>query len=53
MRFGDLEIPDEVLRDQQAERLVIFAGAGVSMGPPSSLPNFDRLADQIAVRCGK
>lgn len=49
MRVADsLEIPDELIRANDAGELVIFAGAGVSMGPPSCLPDFEQLARQIA-----
>ena len=34
-------------------RLVVFAGAGVSRGPPANLPNFDELAYQIAEGTGQ
>src|SRR3954471_17399830 len=42
-----LELPDEVIAAQEQGRLVIFAGAGVSMGPPSNLPGFGDLAAGI------
>lgn len=29
-------------------KLVIFAGAGVSMGKPTNLPSFNKLADEIS-----
>jgi len=48
MIFGSIDIPDELLEAQRLGKLVIFAGAGVSMGPPSSLPGFDGLAKAIA-----
>ena len=34
-------------------RLVVFAGAGVSMGAPACLPNFEDLANRIAQGTGK
>ena len=34
-------------------RLVIFAGAGVSMGAPAFLPNFSKLADEVAEGTGE
>lgn len=43
-----VDIPDEVLNALEAGQLVVFAGAGVSMGAPSNLPDFDGLAEQIA-----
>ena len=39
----------DALRDG---RLVVFAGAGVSMGQPANLPNFDTLARAIAQGTG-
>jgi hypothetical protein len=44
----DVDIPEALLDAQRDGHLVIFAGAGVSMGPPSNLPGFDTLATQIA-----
>src|SRR5262245_27273879 len=44
----EVNIPEELIAAHQDGRLVIFAGAGVSMGPPADLPGFDRLADMIA-----
>lgn len=48
MICGPLDLPDDVVTALEQERLVIFAGAGVSMGPPADLPSFDRLAKNIA-----
>ncbi|MEK7357460.1 MAG: SIR2 family protein, partial [Bdellovibrionota bacterium] len=48
MHFRDVNIPSEILDAQVNDSLVIFAGAGVSMGPPSNLPSFKGLAAQIA-----
>jgi hypothetical protein len=42
-----IEFPEELLRAQSAGELVVFAGAGVSCPPPSSLPLFGPLAEQI------
>lgn len=47
MRFGALDIPASVLDALEEDRLVVFAGAGVSSPPPSSLPTFEELANQI------
>src|SRR6266550_6618456 len=43
-----LTIPDELERARNAAELVVFAGAGVSMGPPANLPSFLELAREIA-----
>ncbi len=42
------KIDEHLLSGQQEDKLVIFAGAGVSMGHPSDYPDFRRLAGQIA-----
>lgn len=52
MRIGNLEIPQELLDDLRDGRLVVFAGAGVSMPAPTSLPSFRRLAEQIGQEAG-
>jgi len=48
MFFDPIEIPNKLLDAQQQGKLVVFAGAGVSMGKPSDLPDFKALACQIA-----
>jgi hypothetical protein len=45
----DVDIPDEVMEALENSTLVIFAGAGVSMDPPSNFPNFDQLAKEISM----
>ena len=47
VRLGDIDIPDRLLDASSDKRLVIFAGAGVSMPPPSSLPDFEGLIREI------
>jgi hypothetical protein len=44
----DVDVPESLVSAQRDGRLVIFAGAGVSMGPPSNLPGFSNLAKLIA-----
>lgn len=44
----NIELPPEVIDAQRKGELVIFAGAGMSMAPPSCLPGFEALADQIS-----
>jgi hypothetical protein len=44
----DVDLPQALITAQREDRLVIFAGAGVSMGPPANLPSFEHLAVQIA-----
>ena len=47
MLIKGVQFPDELLRAQSAGELVVFAGAGVSSPPPSSLPLFKQLAQEI------
>jgi len=48
MRLSDsIVLPAELERARVAGELVIFAGAGVSMGPPADLPGFEDLAIAI------
>ena len=44
----DVDLPQALVSAQRDGRLVVFAGAGVSMGPPSNLPSFDALAAAIS-----
>jgi hypothetical protein len=44
----DVDLPDQLLEELQSGRLVVFAGAGVSIGSPSNLPDFTQFARQIA-----
>ena len=52
MRISGVDFPEPLLDALRNGRLVIFAGAGVSMAPPANLPNFRRLADQVAMGTG-
>jgi len=47
VQFGDVEIPRELINAHEAGELVIFVGAGASMGPPSNLPSFSGLTEII------
>ncbi|MGI5950193.1 SIR2 family protein, partial [Peptoniphilus sp.] len=47
MLINNIDYPDELVEAIQNNKLVIFAGAGVSMGAPTSLPSFAELSDQI------
>lgn len=42
-----LTLPAELERARSAGDLIIFAGAGVSMGPPANMPSFKELAQNI------
>src|SRR5687768_3290819 len=44
----EVDLPETLVSAHRAGRLVIFAGAGISMGAPSNLPDFARLADLIS-----
>jgi hypothetical protein len=50
MQIGPLDLPDEVLTALEEKRLVIFAGAGVSIPPPASLPSFRGLVEDLIGR---
>ncbi len=47
MNFANVQFPQALLNAQRDGRLVIFAGAGVSYPPPSSLPDFPKLAEIV------
>ena len=53
IKIGGIEFPVALLDALRERRLVVFAGAGVSMGEPSSLPNYEKLADMIAEGTGE
>ncbi len=44
----EVNLPEALVSAHRARRLVIFAGAGISMGAPSNLPDFDRLSNLIS-----
>jgi len=48
-----VDIPTELIRAQEEERLVVFAGAGVSMAAPSNIPGFVDLAKAVAKSYGQ
>ena len=52
MRIGGVDFPEPLLNALRDGRLVVFAGAGVSMGPPANLPDFRELARQVAEGTG-
>lgn len=51
-KLGGIDFDERILDALRDNNLVIFAGAGVSMGPPSNLASFWRLAEQIAEGTG-
>ncbi len=52
LRLGNLDFDDRILDAIKDGKLVVFAGAGVSMGAPSNLDNFWKLAEKIARNTG-
>ena len=48
-----LDFPSALISALRDHRLVVFAGAGVSMGEPACLPDFKTLAKQIAQGTGE
>jgi len=53
VKLNTINFPDELLKNIRTGKLVVFAGAGVSMGAPANLPNFSELADRIAAGTGE
>ena len=53
MKIAGIDFPIDLLNALRDDELVIFAGAGVSMGEPACLPNFEHLAKMIAEGTGK
>ena len=48
MVLNDINFPNEIVDALHENRLVVFAGAGASMGAPTLLPSFETLANKIA-----
>ena len=48
MRIAEINFPAPLLNALRDGKLVVFAGAGVSMGEPACLPSFKHLAQTIA-----
>ena len=53
MKISAIDFPNALLTALRNSRLVIFAGAGVSMGEPACLPNFKDLANAVAQGTGE
>ena len=53
MKIAGIDFPKPLIDALYDDELVIFAGAGVSMGEPACLPNFEHLAKMIAEGTGK
>ena len=52
MKIAELDFPDPILSALRDQSLVVFAGAGVSMGEPACLPSFRKLTEKIAEGTG-
>ena len=53
MKIANIDFPKPLLNALRDGELVVFAGAGVSMGEPACLPSFKDLANRIAKGTGK
>ena len=53
MKIAEIDFPIDLLNALRDDELVIFAGAGVSMGEPACLPSFKHLAKMIAKGTGE
>jgi hypothetical protein len=53
VRLGEIDVPGELVDATRDRRLVVFAGAGVSMGPPANLPSFAKLVEQVTAGSGQ
>ena len=53
MKIAGIDFPNELITALDEGNLVVFAGAGVSMGAPAYLPDFKGLAEVIAEGTGE
>ena len=53
MRIANIEFPNPLLGALRDGNLVVFAGAGVSMGKPAEFPSFKYLAKEITAASGQ
>ncbi len=53
IKIASVYFPKDLYNSFKENNVVVFAGAGVSMGEPSGLPSFSKLADDIAERIGE
>lgn len=53
MKINSINFPYKLIEAIRTENIVIFAGAGVSMGEPANLPDFNTLANSIASGSGE
>lgn len=52
MFLNGIDFPNQIIDAIKEDRLVVFAGAGASVDKPTSLPNFEKLAKEIAEGTG-
>lgn len=52
MNIAGINVPSSIFEALNENKLVVFAGAGVSRGSPACLPDFEKLSDEIASICG-
>lgn len=50
---AEVDLPNQLLAAQQDSRLVVFAGAGISVDSPSNMPSFPRLVAILADEAGE
>ena len=53
MKLGNINFPEPMVDALRDKTLIVFAGAGVSMGPPANLPDFKKLALEVAGGTGE
>ena len=53
MKISDIDFPEPLLAALRDGKLVVFAGGGISMGEPASLPDFKGLSTAIAQGTGQ
>jgi hypothetical protein len=53
LQIKNIDFHEQLLNAQREKSLVVFAGAGVSIGPPSNYPSFDGLVEEIAIWADK
>ena len=52
MILSGIDFPNQIIDAIKDNRLIVFAGAGVSRGKPTSLPDFNELAEVISEGTG-
>ena len=53
VNISGLDFPPPLIAAMRSDRLVVFAGAGISMPAPAGLPDFEGLAGAIAMGTGE